>query len=75
MGNAIADLAAAADDLVLAGIWLRGGDLDALTAAADVVIDFSLPEATAGIMAMPRGMLLEQQEIGGVPLSWSLYPL
>ena len=46
MGNAIADLAAAADDLVLAGIWLRGGDLDALTAAADVVIDFSLPEAT-----------------------------
>ena len=46
MGQAIAETVGRADDLELAGIWARGGDLDALLDDADVVIDFSLPEGT-----------------------------
>jgi 4-hydroxy-tetrahydrodipicolinate reductase len=49
MGQAIADSVAVSDGLELAGIWKRGGDLDALAAACDVLIDFSLPEASSEV--------------------------
>jgi 4-hydroxy-tetrahydrodipicolinate reductase len=51
MGQAIADGARAADDLELAGIWRRGDSLDALATSSDVLIDFSLPEATGMVIA------------------------
>jgi 4-hydroxy-tetrahydrodipicolinate reductase len=51
MGQAIADGIASSDDLDLAGTWKRGGDLDALAAASDVLIDFSLPDATEQVIA------------------------
>ena len=60
MGTSIAELVGAADDLELAGIWQRGADLAALAAGSDVVIDFSLPEATAEVVAAV--------EHAGVPL-------
>lgn len=47
MGQAIAAAIAAADDLELAATWGRGDDLEALLDDADVLIDFSLPEANA----------------------------
>lgn len=50
MGQAIAELVEAADDLELAGIWHRGEDLAALVAGSDVLIDFSLPEATVTVV-------------------------
>ena len=34
----------------LAGFWGRGDDLDALVSAADVVMDFSLPDGTAEVL-------------------------
>ena len=40
-----------AADLELAGVWRRGDDLDSIVAGADVLIDFSLPEATATVAA------------------------
>jgi 4-hydroxy-tetrahydrodipicolinate reductase len=46
MGKAIAHGLDSQPDMVLAGIWGRGDDLDALVTDADVVVDFSLPEAT-----------------------------
>lgn len=62
MGQAIAASLAAHEDLRLAGVWVRdprnvsalklpesaaiSGDLESVAAAADVIIDFSLPEAT-----------------------------
>lgn len=51
MGQAIASGIAAQDDLQLAGIWKRGDELDKLVAAADVVIDFSLPDGTVEVAA------------------------
>ena len=51
MGQGIAASIEAADHLALAGIWKRGEDLESIVAAADVVIDFSLPEATAEVLA------------------------
>ena len=51
MGQAIADGIAAADDLQLAGTWRRGDDLDLLLANSDVLLDFSLPEATDAVIA------------------------
>jgi 4-hydroxy-tetrahydrodipicolinate reductase len=51
MGQAIADGIAAQADLQLAGTWKRGDDLDVLTAGCDVLIDFSLPEATDAVLA------------------------
>lgn len=51
MGQAIADLVEAADDLVLAGIWKRGDDISALAGSCDVLIDFSLPDATDQIIS------------------------
>ena len=41
----------AAAGLELAGVWRRGEDLDSIVAGADVLIDFSLPEATATVAA------------------------
>lgn len=51
MGQAIAASIAEQPDMELAGIWARGGDLDRVVAAADVVIDFSLPEGTDEVVA------------------------
>ena len=51
MGQAISALADAAADMAVAGIWRRGDDLDAILSSADVVIDFSLPEATEQVVA------------------------
>lgn len=50
MGRAIAEIAERADDLQLAGTWKRGDDLRALADSADVLIDFSLPEATDRVL-------------------------
>lgn len=51
MGQAIASLVEEADDITLAGVWKRGDDLDALAGSCDVLIDFSLPEATDQIIS------------------------
>lgn len=51
MGRAIACLIDATDDLALAGQWRRGDDLGKLVIDADVVIDFTLPEATSEVLA------------------------
>jgi len=51
MGQAIAASIAELPALESAGVWARGGDLDRVVAAADVVIDFSLPEATVEVLA------------------------
>ena len=51
MGQAIASLVDAADDLSIAGVWKRGDDIDALAGSSDVLIDFSLPEATDQIIS------------------------
>ena len=50
MGQAIAASVREHHGLSLVGNWSRGGDLDALVAAADVVIDFSLPEGTSDVL-------------------------
>ena len=50
MGKAIASSIDAQDDLELVGTWGRGDDLDALVRAADVVIDFSLPDGTMQVI-------------------------
>jgi 4-hydroxy-tetrahydrodipicolinate reductase len=54
MGKAIAAGLDKHDDLELAGIWGRGGDLDALVEDADVVIDFSLPGGTMQVLDAVR---------------------
>lgn len=51
MGQALAESVTAAPDLELAGVWRRGDDLDGIVAGAAVLIDFSLPEATATVVA------------------------
>ena len=51
MGKAIAALIEGDSTLELTGFWTRGGDLDSLVSAADVVIDFSLPDGTAEVVA------------------------
>ena len=51
MGQAIAGLVEAADDLTLAGVWKRGDDINALAGSCDVLIDFSLPDATDQIIS------------------------
>jgi len=50
MGQAIAASAEQSQDFRLVGIWQRGADLDELVSAADVVVDFSLPEATSEVI-------------------------
>lgn len=51
MGRAVAASIEQQSDLELAGIWTRGGDLDAIVDAADVTIDFSLPEGSVEVLA------------------------
>ena len=34
----------------MTGIWQRGGDIDALVATADVVVDFSMPDGTEAVV-------------------------
>lgn len=51
MGQAIASLVEEADDLALAGVWKRDDDIDALAGSCDVMIDFSLPEASGQIIS------------------------
>ena len=46
MGQSIASLIEDKKNLDLVGLWARNDDLDALLERADVLIDFSLPEAT-----------------------------
>ena len=50
MGQAIATSLEHQDDMVLAGLWGRGDDLDDLLANSDVLVDFSLPEATEQVL-------------------------
>jgi len=50
MGQAIAESVRRRPDLELVGVWQRGQDIDGLVVAADVVIDFSLPEGTLRVV-------------------------
>lgn len=50
MGQSIAGEAQSRDDTEVVGVWSRGGNLDALARTADVIIDFSLPEATREVV-------------------------
>ncbi len=50
MGQALAASITEHSDLDLVGLWQRGQSLSDLVAAADVVVDFSLPEATETIL-------------------------
>lgn len=50
MGLAIAATIEASEDLALAGIWKRGSDLNPIAAAADVIIDFSLPTGSDDVL-------------------------
>lgn len=51
MGRTIAESIEQQPDLELAGIWTRDRELDKVVNAADVVIDFSLPEGTVEVLA------------------------
>ena len=55
MGQAIASLVDAADDLNLAGVWKRGDDIDALAGSSDVPDRLQLPEATDQIISAATG--------------------
>ena len=50
MGQAIAAGLDDQQDMELVGLWGRGDDLNPLVRAADVVIDFSLPDGTAEVL-------------------------
>jgi 4-hydroxy-tetrahydrodipicolinate reductase len=50
MGQAIAASVRQQPDFELVGLWQRGQDLGEMVAAADVVIDFSLPEGTERVL-------------------------
>jgi 4-hydroxy-tetrahydrodipicolinate reductase len=50
MGQAIAAGLDKQNDMTLAGVWHRDEDLSELVAAADVVIDFSLPDGTVQVL-------------------------
>lgn len=50
MGKAIAQSIEQHSELGLVGIWTRGGDIDALVAAADVIVDFSMPDGTEAVV-------------------------
>lgn len=50
MGQALAASIRQSSRLALTGVWKRGGDIDGLAAAADVLIDFSLPEGTENVL-------------------------
>lgn len=51
MGLAVAASVEDSPDLCLVGVWKRGGDLGQIIGAADVIIDFSLPEGTEAVLA------------------------
>ena len=51
MGSSIAAEASRRDGIEIAATWERGGNLEELARAADVVIDFTLPEATGEVLA------------------------
>jgi len=51
MGLAIAASVEASEDLALSGIWKRGRDVNPIAAAADVIIDFSLPTGSEDVLA------------------------
>lgn len=55
MGLAIQRLADERDDVEVVSLWRRGEDLSAAIAGADVVVDFSLPEATVEVAARAAG--------------------
>ena len=50
MGQSIASVLEGSDNLEHVGTWGRGDDLNSLVAGADVLIDFSLPEATDQVL-------------------------
>ncbi len=50
MGQSIASVLEGNDNLEHVGTWSRGDDLNSLVAGADVLIDFSLPEATDQVL-------------------------
>jgi 4-hydroxy-tetrahydrodipicolinate reductase len=50
MGQAIAASVRQQPEIELVGLWQRGQDLGEMVAAADVVIDFSLPEGTEMVL-------------------------
>lgn len=50
MGKAIMQAIDAADDLQVSGVWARGESIDEVVVAADVIIDFSLPDATTTVL-------------------------
>jgi len=70
MGRAILGLAGGSDDVGIVAVWVRNpdeadldvpgdvmvtGDLDAAVAGADVLVDFTLPEATSSVVAAALG--------------------
>ena len=50
MGQAVAQSIEQHTAFGLVGTWERGGDIDALAAAADVIIDFSMPDGTEAVV-------------------------
>ena len=50
MGKALEQAVILDNELELAGIWRRGGDINELLSRSDVLIDFSLPEANEVIL-------------------------
>ena len=56
MGRQVASFVDASEDCEVAGVWSRAnaGDLDELLRGSDVAIDFTLPQATAGVVAAAR---------------------
>lgn len=50
MGQALAETVRQRSIFELVGVWHRGDDINGLVEAADVVIDFSLPEATSQVV-------------------------
>lgn len=51
MGRAVQRAIEAADGVSLAGVWLRGMPLDEVVVKAQVLVDFSLPQANAEVLA------------------------
>lgn len=51
MGRALVRCIEARPELELAGVWARNGDLHGLLEAADVAVDFTLPDATLDVLA------------------------
>jgi len=54
MGQSIERAIDSTEDLELAGIWKRGESLERIVKNADVLVDFSLPEANAEVIAAVR---------------------